>query len=49
MKCVICESDEVIYSGVDSIIYGHGITEKFCYRCSKAFYEINQYIDRLKV
>jgi hypothetical protein len=49
MKCLICESDEVVYSGVDALMYGTGVTEKFCHRCSRAYYEISRYIETLKV
>jgi hypothetical protein len=49
MKCLICESDEVIYSGTDAFMYGIGVTEKFCYRCAGAYYEISRYIETIKV
>ena len=48
MKCQICESTEVIYSGTDAFMYGIGVTEKFCYRCARAFYEISQYLEKVK-
>jgi hypothetical protein len=48
MKCLICESDEVIYSGTDAFMYGIGVTEKFCYKCARAFYEISRYIEKVR-
>jgi hypothetical protein len=48
MKCLICESDEVVYSGVDALMYGIGVTEKFCHRCARAYYEISRYIEKVK-
>ena len=47
MKCLICDSDEVVYSGVDALVYGIGVTEKFCHQCSRAFYEISKYLKQL--
>jgi hypothetical protein len=48
MKCLICESDEVVYSGTDALMYGIGVTEKFCHRCARAYYEISQYIEKVR-
>ena len=33
MKCLVCESVEVVYSGVDAFLLGIP-TEKYCYKCA---------------
>lgn len=44
MKCQICESTEVIFSGTDAFMLGVP-TEKFCYRCANAYALIKQSIE----
>jgi hypothetical protein len=29
-------------------MYGIGVTEKFCHRCARAYYEISQYLEKVK-
>jgi hypothetical protein len=48
MKCLICDSDELVYSGVDALVYGIGVTEKFCHRCARAFSFISDYLKGVK-
>ena len=37
MKCEICNSKDVIMSGVDAFCYGVE-TERFCYECAAKIY-----------
>ena len=39
MKCQVCQSDEVIYSGVDAFMLGVP-TEKVCYSCAAIYNKV---------
>ena len=41
MKCKVCDSDKVIYSGIDAFCLGV-VTEKVCYSCANIYAKVKE-------
>ena len=46
MKCLSCEKDEVIYSGIDAFLLGVP-TEQVCYDCANTYAKVSAINDRI--
>lgn len=44
MNCVVCNSNEVVMSGVDAFVLGV-ITEKFCYDCANKYNKVKSVLE----
>ena len=45
MKCNVCGSDEVVYSGIDAFCLGV-VTEKVCYSCANTYAKVKAEIEK---
>lgn len=45
MKCRVCNNNDVIYSGVDALVYGV-VTEKVCYVCANVYNQVKNIVEK---
>ena len=45
MKCQICNSDEIVWSGTDAFVLGVP-TEKVCYSCANTYAQVKEVIGK---